>query len=241
MARALAGEGCDVAICSRDPDGVAAAGERIREETGATVEALAADLSRPGGPEDFAREATARLGVPHVLVLNTGGPPAANFGQTEDTDWQSAYELLLRPVQALLRVCVPGMKERGYGRVLAVTSVAVKAPIGHLVLSNSLRAGVAGLMKTLSRELGSDGITVNTLCPGYHLTDRLKDLARTEAARSGTDPGDVLKEMAARVPLGSLGDPAGFAALAAFLASPVSDYTTGTMIQVDGGLYEGLV
>jgi len=241
VALALAREGCNVAICSRDPDQIAGAGSRIRAETGVDVAAIQADLSRPAEAKRFVEEATGTLGPPHVLVTNTGGPPAATFADTDDDDWREAFDLLLAPVQSLVRACLPAMKKHKYGRILAVTSVAVKSPIGHLVLSNALRAAVAGLMKSLSRELAPHGILVNTLCPGYHLTERLRDLARREARGQGVSPEDVLETMASRIPVGRIGDPDEFAALAAFLASPRSSYVSGTMIQVDGGLYEGLV
>lgn len=241
IARGLAAEGCRLAICSRNRDGIEGSADRLRTEFGTDVVPLAMDLSVAGEAERFVHEATGRLGAAHALVINTGGPPAATFSDTAQEDWRAAYELLLHPVQALVRACVPGMTERSYGRILAVTSVAVKAPIGHLVLSNSLRAGVAGLMKTLSRELAPGGILVNTLCPGYHLTERLKDLARIQAERAGVTVEEILEGMASKVPVGRIGDPDEFAALAIFLASPRSSYLSGTMIQVDGGLYEGLV
>jgi len=230
-----------VAICGRDPGDVGDAAARLKKENSTEVVGLSVDLSAPGGAESFVDRAIQALGEPHILVTNTGGPRAGTFAETTKADFREAFDQLLDPVQGLVRACAPSMKARGYGRILAVTSVAVKAPIGHLVLSNSLRAAVAGLMKTLSREFGPHGVLVNTLCPGYHLTDRLRDLARAEAANTGSTPEQVLEAMAAKVPLGRIGDPDEFGALAAFLCSPRASYVSGTMIQVDGGLYEGLV
>lgn len=241
VARALAREGCRVAICARGQEGVAQAARRLRDETGVEVVGLGVDLSRDGEPERFAREAEQALGPPHVLVVNTGYPRPASFAETTTSDFDEAYRTLLRPVQALVRACLPAMEARGYGRVIAVASVAIKAPIERLVLSNAVRVGVAGLMKTLAREAGPRGILCNTVCPGYHRTERLEGLAADEARRDGTSAAAVLARMAARVPVGRLGDPDDLGAVCAFLASPRCAYVNGAMIQVDGGLYEGLV
>lgn len=241
VARALALEGCRVAICARGEEGVARAAARLRGEAGVDVAGIPADLSGDGEPERFAREAAQALGPPHVLVANTGYPRPAAFDETTTGDFDEAYRTLLRPVQALVRACLPAMEARGYGRVLAVASVAVEAPIERLVLSNAVRVGVAGLMKTLAREAGPKGIHCNTVCPGFHRTERLEDLAEAEARREGTDAASVLARMAARVPVGRLGDPDDFGAVCAFLVSPRCAYVNGAMIQVDGGLYEGLV
>ncbi len=241
VARALALEGCRVAICARGEKGLCEAVRRLREESGTEVVGLLADLSQDGQPERFAAEAMASLGAPHILVVNTGYPRPAAFAETTTADFDEAYHTLLRPVQALVRACLPAMEARGYGRVLAIASVAVKAPIERLVLSNAVRVGVAGLMKTLAREVGPRGVLCNTVCPGYHRTERLEGLAADEALREGTSTEAVLARMAARVPLGRLGDPEDFGTFCAFLVSPRCTYLNGAMIQVDGGLYEGLV
>ncbi len=241
VARALAREGCRVAICARGQEGVAQAAKRLRDETRSEVLGIRADLSLDGEAERFAREAGQALGPPQVLVVNTGYPRPAAFSETTTADFDEAYRTLLRPVQALIRACLPAMEARGYGRVLAIASVAIKAPIERLVLSNAVRVGVAGLMKTLAREAGPKGVLCNTVCPGYHRTERLEGLAEDEARREGTSAAAVLARMAARVPVGRLGDPDDLGAVCAFLASPRCAYVNGAMIQVDGGLYEGLV
>ncbi len=241
VARALAREGCRVAICARGQEGVAQAARRLRDEAGIEVMGIPADLSVDGEPERFAREATEGLGPPHILVANTGYPRPTSFVETTTRDFDEAYRTLLRPVQALVRACLPAMEARGYGRVLAIASVAIKAPLERLVLSNTVRVGVAGLLKTLAREAGPKGVLCNTVCPGFHRTERLQGLAEDEARREGTDAEAVLARMAARVPVGRLGDPDDFGAVCAFLVSPRCGYVNGAMIQVDGGLYEGLV
>lgn len=241
VARALALEGCAVAICARDDRRLSESVQDLRRPSGAEVVGITADLSVEGDPERFVAEAVKALGSPHILVVNTGYPKPAAFSDTTSSDFDEAYRTLLRPAQALVRACLPAMEARGYGRVLAIASVAVKAPIQRLVLSNAVRVGVAGLMKTLAREMGPRGILFNTVCPGYHRTERLLGLAEEEARRSGVLVEEVLAGMAARVPLGRLGEPEDFGRFCACLVSPRCAYVNGAMIQVDGGLYEGLV
>jgi 3-oxoacyl-[acyl-carrier protein] reductase len=140
----------------------------------------------------------------------------------------------------LCRLAVPHMRERRWGRIVAITSIAAKQPVDHLILSNTARAGMLGFMKTLSQQVAGDGITVNTVCPGYHLTDRLKSLEATTASKEGMTVEEVYARMSAETPAGRLGDPKELAALVAFLCSERASYITGTAIQVDGGLYRAL-
>lgn len=239
VAKALAIEGCKVAICARNPKGVEAAVSRLRQ-VGAQAVGIVADISVEDGPEKFVREASQAFGLPEILVINTGYPRPAAFLETSAEDFDEAYRILLRPVQKLLRLVLTGMRQRHYGRVLAIASIAIKAPLERLVLSNAVRVGVAGLMKTLAREMGAEGILFNTVCPGFHRTERLLALASEQAAREGVSQDEILRRMALRVPLGRLGDPDEFGRFCAFLVSPVCSYLNGAVIQVDGGLYEGL-
>lgn len=240
VARAFAKEGCKVAICSRDSRRINDAAKRLREEFGVEVVGIKADLSMDGEPERFVAEASSAIGEPYALVINTGYPRPAPFSETSNEDFDDAYRTLLRPVQALIRATLPSMKARSEGRIIAIASIAIKAPVRNLVLSNAVRVGVAGLVKTLSREYGRFGITANTICPGYHLTERLIGLAEDRARREGRSAEEILSEMAQDVPVGRLGDPDGLGALCVFLASPLASYINGATIQVDGGLYEGL-
>jgi 3-oxoacyl-[acyl-carrier protein] reductase len=233
----LAAEGAALSLCSRDPDrlGVAAA------ELGPDVLALPADLAVAGEPTRVVEETVARFGRLDVLVANTGGPPAGSHDTLTPEDWDAATALLLRSAVELTGAALPGMKERGWGRVLIVTSVAVKQPVDNLILSNSLRAAVTGYAKTLSREVAAQGITVNTILPGYTATERVTDLNRANAEREGVEPEEIQARLEASIPLGRLAEPEEFAALAAFLASERAGYITGAAIAVDGGWVRGLL
>jgi 3-oxoacyl-[acyl-carrier protein] reductase len=231
----LAAEGASLAVCSRDPDRLEAAAA----ELGAF--AVPADLAVPGEPTRVVEATLQRFGKLDVLVTNTGGPPAGTHDTLSLEDWDRATALLLRSTVELATAALPGMKERGWGRILAVTSVAVKQPVDNLILSNSLRAAVTGFAKTLSREVAADGITVNTILPGYTATERVTELNRANAEREGVEPEEIQARLEASIPLGRLAEPREFAALAAFLASERASYITGGSFAVDGGWLRGLL
>jgi 3-oxoacyl-[acyl-carrier protein] reductase len=235
IADELAAEGASLALCSRDA-------ERLEAEA-AELDALAlpADLSVAGEPTRVVEATVERLGKLDVLVANTGGPPAGTHDTLTLEDWDRATALLLRSTVELATAALPGMKERGWGRILAVTSVAVKQPVDNLILSNSLRAAVTGFAKTLSREVAPHGITVNTILPGYTATERVTELNRANAESEGVDPSEIQARLEASIPLGRLAEPREFAALAAFLASDRATYITGGAFSVDGGWLRGLL
>ncbi|MGH3022994.1 MAG: SDR family oxidoreductase [Gaiellaceae bacterium] len=237
IADELAVEGASVAICSRDADRVAAAAAEIGPE----VLAVPADLAVSGEPARVVEATVERFGRLDVLVANTGGPPAGTHDTLSLEDWDRATALLLRSTVELVAAALPGMKERGWGRILAVTSVAVKQPVDNLMLSNSLRAAVTGYVATLAREVAKDGITANTILPGYTNTERVTELNLANAEREGVDVGEVQARLAASIPLGRLAEPEEFAALAAFLASERAGYITGGAFAVDGGWLRGLL
>lgn len=239
-ALSLAREGCDLAICSRDEAAIAQAAEAIRRETGRSVLALQADVTRKEDLDRFVQAAMERYGGVDVLVANTGGPPAGMFMDFDDAAWQGAFDLLLMPAVRLSRAAIPSMKERGFGRILYVTSGAVKQPIPNLVLSNSLRAAVTGLMKTLAAEAGPYGITVNCVAPGRIQTDRVDALDAITARETGRSLEEVRADWSARIPVGRYGTPAEFGNVVAFLASQAASYLTGSTIQVDGGQINAL-
>ena len=180
------------------------------------------------------------LGGIDILINNAGGPPFGFFEDFESPDWQNALELNLLSGIHLAKKVVPLMKKRSWGRIVNITSIAVKQPIDGLILSNTSRAGLIGFSKTLSNELAKDNILVNNICPGRIYTDRIKALAEKRAAQSGIGYEEAIEEMEKDIPLQRIGTPEELAALACFLASEKASYMTGTTIQVDGGLLRGL-
>ncbi len=237
----LAAEGANVVLCSRTEADIRAAAERINAATGARTASVAADVADPGSAPLLVRTALERFGALHVLVNNAGGPPPGRFESHGDTAWQKAFELNLLSAVRLIRECIPPMRAAGWGRIVNITSVAVKQPIDGLILSNSVRAGVIGLAKTLSNELARDNILINNVCPGFILTDRTRSLFESRARNEGRSPEEIRESVAASVPLGRLGEPRELGALVAFLCSERASYLTGTSIQVDGGLLKALM
>ncbi len=225
VAAALAAEGARVAICSRHRGRVEEAAARI----GPLAHPLVADVSEPEGAQGFVEEARRALGGVDILVANAGGPPPGTFASTPLEAYRPALDLNLLSVVAMCRAAVPEMRARRFGRILAITSLAARQPYPGLILSNTARAGVTAFLKTLAREVAADGITVNSLQPGSHATERLREL--------GLD----LEEVAASVPARAVGRPEDFGAVAAFLCSQQARFITGAAIPVDGGEYAGLL
>jgi 3-oxoacyl-[acyl-carrier protein] reductase len=213
----------------------------IERDTHASLIGVAADVSSAEGVSRVACAALERFGRVDILVTNAGGPPAGTFESLSAEDWEAATRLTLMSVIELTRAVLPGMRERRWGRILNVTSIAVKQPVNNLILSNSLRAAVTGFARTLANEVAAEGVTVNNLLPGYTRTERVEELARAAAAREGVNEAEALARWEAEIPMRRLGEPREFAALAAFLASERASYITGTSIQVDGGWIKSLL
>ena len=230
-AEALVRESADVFISSRNEVAIAKTAKEIK-----AAGWFAADLSRPDDPEALVKKALTQLGELDVLVVNAGGPPPGNFQNTPIEMWEVAFNLTLMSAVRLIKTALPHLKRSGQGRIVIITSISVRQPIGTLVLSNSIRGGVTGLAKTLSRELAPEGITVNCLAPDAILTDRIRQLA----AGAGGDLEEELKRRAAATPMGRFGDPSEFAAACAFLCSRQAGYMTGQTIGVDGGALVGV-
>jgi 3-oxoacyl-[acyl-carrier protein] reductase len=222
VAQVLVEEGARVAICARDAARVAA----IAAELGA--QGLVCDLSIPGAADTLVRKAQNLLGHLDVLVVNTGGPPPGQFAELTDLAWHTAFEQLWMSAVGAIRAALPEMRARRSGRVIVITSIAAREPVPNLMLSNSLRAGLHGLINTLSKEVAADQVTINALMPGYTLTERLEELHLDEA------------KLAAQIPARRLGRSRDFAALAAFLASDQAGYVTGQAIACDGGLLQSI-
>jgi 3-oxoacyl-[acyl-carrier protein] reductase len=233
-AEALADEGCSLAICSRDAESIGAAAVRLKTR-GVPVHSMVADLSTAEGIETVVRETHSEFGHVDILIANTGGPPTGPAMEHDWAAWTKASELLLRSVVELTRAFVPGMRERKWGRVISITSKAVKEPVPSLVLSNSLRAAVTGYLRTLANEVGIDGVTVNTVLPGFTATERLEMLADAATKRTGGTRDDVYAGWISQTPMGRLGRPEELAATIAFLASDRAGFITGQAILVDGG------
>jgi 3-oxoacyl-[acyl-carrier protein] reductase len=233
-ARGLAQEGCHLVICSRDEARIRAAADQIRKDTGAKVEPLVADVSSPAEADRLVGAAVSAYGGLEILVHNAGGPPAGGFAAVNEAQWKQAFEQNLMSLVRIVAAAVPEMKKAGYGRVLTIASSSIKQPIPNLVLSNAFRAGVWGLAKTLSQELGPQGILVNAIAPGRISTERIAELDQANATRTGKPIEEVRKASVASIPLGRLGDPEEFANLVVFLASARASYISGQGMFVDG-------
>jgi len=241
VAEELAAEGASLVLCARGEEALQQTRAALEAAHGVPVLAVAADLSTVAGVARVTQAAFERFGRVDILVTNTGGPPAGTFEQHSPEAWQAATNLLLTSVVELTRAVLPSMKERAWGRILNVTSIAVKQPVAGLMLSNSLRAAVTGMARTLANEVAPFGITVNNILPGYTRTDRVEHLAQATAEREGISPDEAAARWTREIPMQRLGEPAEFAALAAFLCSARASYITGTSIPVDGGWIKGLL
>jgi 3-oxoacyl-[acyl-carrier protein] reductase len=234
IALALAQEGCSVAICARGQEELEAAAAEIRAQTGAQVLPVVCDMARYDDIQRLVRQTAEAFGRIDIVVNNAGGPPLGTFDDFGDAEWQKAVDQNFLSAVRTIREALPFLRQRG-GRIVNITSVAVKQPIDRLILSNSARLGVVGMAKTLSREVAHDGITVNNVCPGNIATQRLLSLFEARAQREGRPFQEVVADEEDRTPTGFLGEPADVAALVAFLASDKARYISGATIQVDGG------
>ena len=231
VALELAKEGAKVIICGRNKKNLEHTKHAIEKLTNAEVLALAGDLSVADEREQIIKNALQAYNSINILVTNTGGPPAGKFEELKQEDWDRAYKNLLASVVGLVNGFLPGMKQLRWGRIISITSMAVKQPVNNLILSNSVRASVVGLIKTLSNELAQYNITVNNVMPGYTETDRLKELIKNNSSFASAKR---------EIPLGRFGTPEEFAAAVTFLASERASYITGVSLAVDGGWIKSL-
>jgi 3-oxoacyl-[acyl-carrier protein] reductase len=241
VAEEFAREGCQVAICARTAKDLQRAAAEIGKANGREVFHQALDVTDPVAVRGFVEAVEKKYGRIDICVTNAGGPPAKKFLDITIEEWRAAVELTLMSSVYFAREVLPRMQRNRWGRLITITSVSVKQPIDGLLLSNSIRAGVTGLAKTLANEFGSDGITVNNVCPGYTLTDRLDELAEKQARIASVTREDIFKTWSSEIPIGRLARPEEFAALVAFLASERASSINGTSIAVDGGWVKGLL
>jgi 3-oxoacyl-[acyl-carrier protein] reductase len=240
-AQQLAAEKCRVAICSRNAVAVKHAAIEIAAQNETEVLGFAADVGKAEEVGRLLEDVRQSLGDPEILVTNAGGPPPGTFVSTALEEYEKALNLNLMSAVNLIHGVVPAMKAKGWGRIIAVTSISVKQPIANLLLSNMARAGLTGFLKTISTELAPFGITVNALLPGTHKTSRLDQMLKDTAKRANKSEEEVYREMVDAIPCKTIGDPADFGAAAAFLAGTRARYITGQNLLIDGGRYSGLL
>jgi len=238
-AHLLAEEGTHLVINSRNQAKLDYAADQIRQETGSKILAIPGDVTRPDFPALLVDKAVSVFKGLDVLITNSGGPPSGPFESFDDTAWQQAIELSLLSHVRLIRAALPYLRQSSTPSVLTITSYSVKQPIPNLVLSNSIRAATAALTKSLSLELGSEGIRFNSILPAWTETERVQELLRVRAQKNRTTIEQEMRLQAAESALGRMGNPREFANAAVFLVSPAASYLTGVMLTVDGGAYKG--
>jgi 3-oxoacyl-[acyl-carrier protein] reductase len=239
-AEAFATEGCKLGMCARNDQTLEAAAERIRKQFGVEVFAQAVDVTDAGAVSSFVKSVANEFGAVDICVTNAGGPPAKGFLATTTEEWIKAIDANFLSAVFFAREVIPYMQKKRWGRIVTITSITTKQPVPNLVLSNAVRAAVVGLVKSLANEFGKDGILVNNVGPGFTATDRLKELAHSNAASSGKSEKDIFEGWAADSSLKRLGEPREVADAIVWLASERASCVTGQTILVDGGAYKGL-
>lgn len=241
IGEALAREGCRVALNGRDPDRLERAVRTVTAAAATDVVGIPADVSDRAAAATLVADVERRFGQLDILVCNAGGPPATSFRTAAQDSWQAAIELNLLSTIHLCRAAVPGMRARGWGRVVCLTSVAAKQPLGDLILSTTARAGVVGFAKALADEVAADGVTINVILPGYMRTERVQELQQQRAANLGQPAEEITRRLVENIPMKRMGEPSELAAVVTFLASDRASYVTGTALQVDGGFVRNIL
>lgn len=239
-AMSLAAEGCKIAICSRDLKNIKKSAAEIKEITAAEVLSMVVDVENREQIDNFMNMVQQKWGKIDILVTNAGGPPPKVFEETNDEEWEKYFRITLMSVIWAIKNALPVMKEQRWGRIINITSIAVKEPIVSLIYSNSLRSAVIGLAKTITREVGKYGITIHNVAPGFHKTAGLERIVNRRVEK-GERADDIYREWEESIPLNRIGDPKDLAGLITFLASDQASYMSGNTIQVDGGKFSGLL
>jgi 3-oxoacyl-[acyl-carrier protein] reductase len=240
VAEEFAKEGCELAICSHNPAKIEKAAAEISKASGRVVFSQNVDVGKPAEVTAFVEAVQKKFGRVDICVTNGGGPPPKKFLDLSTQDWSEAVDSTLISAVTFARAVLPGMQRNGWGRLITITSTSVKQPIEGLMLSNSIRAGVAGMAKTLAGEFGQYGITVNNVCPGFTATGRLEELFEKRAKDAGVPVEQIAKQSASQIPVGRIGRTDEFAAVVTFLASERASFVNGVTIAVDGGMLRGL-
>ncbi|MVN21221.1 SDR family oxidoreductase [Mucilaginibacter arboris] len=239
-AETLAAEGVRVVIGSRNKEDLEKTAQEISEKTGSQVIGIPVDVTNAAQAEDFIAKAAEHFGQIDILVNNAGGPPFGPVESFDESQWQAAFELNLLSTVRITRLVLPHLKKTGSGRIINIVSMSVKSVLDNSVLSTSIRMGVVGMAKMLADEVGPDQITVNNVCPGMILTDRIRSSGIKKELEAGMTEEEALQSRAKNIPLRRIGKPEELAALIAFLASEKASYITGTTIQVDGGVVRSI-
>ena len=241
VAEELAREGAQVAVCARGAERLKQTAAEIEKATGRAVYAEALDVTDGARVGAFVDGVEKQFGRVDICVTNAGGPPSKTFLEISIEDWRKTVDLTLMSAVHFAREVLPRMKKNRWGRLVTITSMSVKQPVDGLLLSNSVRAAVMGLARTLANEFGPHGITVNNVCPGYTTTDRLNELVEKQSRDASVPPEAIRQKWASQIPLGRPARPEEFAALVTFLVSERASYITGTTIPVDGGWVKSLM
>ncbi len=241
VATSLAAEGATVIINGRHKQNIHDAVEEIRSKTGQSVFAVMGDVTQAEDVDRLFEEVVRRYGTVHIVVSNAGGPPAGSFSEFNDEQWQKAVELNLMSTVRLIRKAMPIMQSQKWGRIVNITSLTVKQPADNLLLSNSVRAAIVGLAKTVSRDLARDNVLINNVAPYYVATKRIDYLMEETAAKKGITKEAAIQNIIREIPMGRLGTPEEFGDFVTFLCSEKNSYVTGATIQFDGGAYRGML
>ncbi len=241
IAESLSEEGASVVICARNKKILAAAAKEISAKTGGEVIAVPADVSKTKDIERLVRAVVRKFGTIHILVNNAGGPPVETFDRLSDDQWAKGVELTMMSTIRLTRSVIPFMQKQQWGRIITVNSIAGKQPIPELVISSTLRPGLIGLMKVLASQHAKDGILINTVCPGFVMTNRQKEISSVRSAKADISVEEYMKVQSKEIPLGRYGTPQEIGDVVAFLASTRAGFLTGATLSVDGGMMKGLL
>jgi 3-oxoacyl-[acyl-carrier protein] reductase len=239
-AEALAAEGCRVAMCARNAAPLESAAGGIRKQYSVDVLSHALDVTDAAAVHEFVEAVVSKFGGVDICVTNAGGPPAKGFLAASVEEWRKAIDSNFLSTVYFAREVIPHMQKKRWGRIITITSITTKQPVLELVLSNAVRAGVVGLVKSLANEFGKDGILVNNVGPGFTATDRLKELAKVRSAASGKSEREIFDEWAVDAAQKRIGEPREVADTIVWLASERASFITGQTILVDGGAYKGL-